>query len=233
MKIKYIFLIVSMSFVLFGCKKDTQNHFYSCNENVNNWVIENKSDLVKMTRKDLLRFSDDYQRPIFRAFTPKQRLGCWYEKLNEVLVLNWNENEKNHIQLLVHSLDENWFIENDPADTVYHQMSRDIFLKNWIEKGINELNWTRALIHSMVVCMETKISSEGYLLETTNNNESLKGSDQGTCECSTESDWCNLGMNELGSCVQGLNNCKTSSLGCGTLWSFTCNGKCRLGIIEE
>lgn len=208
-------------------------HFYSCDDNVNNWVTENKSDLIKMTRTDLLRFSDDYKIPIFRAFTPKQRLACWKEKLNEVLVLNWNNDEKIHVHTLLKNLDENWFVENNHGDTLYYQTSRDVFLKKWIEKGINELGWSLGLMHSMVVCMETKVSDNGYLVESIENINSSKSSGQGNCQCSTESDWCNLGMSELGTCVQNAGNYKPSSLGCGTLWTFTCNGKCRLGIINE
>ena len=178
MNIKNIFITILLSIVFLGCQKDNKDHYYSCNEEINDWVVANKSEILKMNRNDLLQFNEDYQRSIFRAFTSKQRIACWKEKFDEVLVLNWKENEKNHIQLLLQSLDENWFIENELEKTSYQQRIRDAFLKEWIEKGINELNWTSALIYSMVASMETITCSNGFLVEYYSAADTSKGSGQ-------------------------------------------------------
>lgn len=46
--------------------------------------------------------------------------------------------------------------------------------------------------------------------------------DGGTCECSTDSDWCSLSGYCSGT------NCTPTSSGCGTIWSYPCNGaSCR------
>lgn len=41
------------------------------------------------------------------------------------------------------------------------------------------------------------------------------------CQCSTESDWCPM----FGVCTFG--NCTSTNSGCGTLWSYSCDGSCR------
>lgn len=46
------------------------------------------------------------------------------------------------------------------------------------------------------------------------------GLERNTCDCSTNSDWCPIS----GYCKVG--NCSSTSSGCGTLWSYPCNGKC-------
>jgi hypothetical protein len=45
--------------------------------------------------------------------------------------------------------------------------------------------------------------------------------DRGTCQCSTDSDWCQMSS----SCDGG--NCNPTQSGCGTLWSYPCNGGCQ------
>ncbi len=45
--------------------------------------------------------------------------------------------------------------------------------------------------------------------------------ERGACGCSTESDYCPM----WSSCGGG--NCDTTGDGCGTLWSYPCNGACR------
>ena len=43
----------------------------------------------------------------------------------------------------------------------------------------------------------------------------------GPCECSTKSDWCPIS----GYCKGG--NCRETTSGCGTLWSYPCDGMCQ------
>ena len=45
---------------------------------------------------------------------------------------------------------------------------------------------------------------------------------RGPCECSTTSDWCPIS----GYCSGGT-NCIPTQSGCGTLWSYSCDGACR------
>lgn len=42
--------------------------------------------------------------------------------------------------------------------------------------------------------------------------------DRGSCQCSTDSDWCQMSSSCNGS------NCNPTESGCGTLWSYPCNG---------
>lgn len=47
------------------------------------------------------------------------------------------------------------------------------------------------------------------------------GLERGACDCSTTSDWCPIS----GYCSAG--GCSPTQSGCGTLWSYPCNGMCR------
>lgn len=228
-------LLIIFFLTLFGCQKESRNHIYSCDEKVNSWTIENKSEIKRMNRHDILEYSIEYQKAIYRAFTPNQRLSCWKEKLNEVLGLRWNNDDRQHILALLDKLNENWFIEyyNERNPNI---LSMDDFMKNWIDQGINQLGWSKALVHSMIVCLETNVSDNGYLVESDqilNYENTLKDSGEGTCLCSNASDWCNLGGNELGYCKENADNCKHSTLGCGALWTYPCDGKCRLGLHRD
>jgi hypothetical protein len=42
--------------------------------------------------------------------------------------------------------------------------------------------------------------------------------ERGSCQCSTESDWCHMSSSCSGS------SCSPTQSGCGTLWSYPCNG---------
>lgn len=47
------------------------------------------------------------------------------------------------------------------------------------------------------------------------------GLQRGSCDCSMDSDWCPISSY----CSKG--NCSPTDRGCGTLWSYPCNGVCR------
>lgn len=47
------------------------------------------------------------------------------------------------------------------------------------------------------------------------------GLERSTCDCSTSSDWCPL------SSYCSDTNCSPTKSGCGTLWTYPCNGTCR------
>lgn len=44
--------------------------------------------------------------------------------------------------------------------------------------------------------------------------------ERSSCQCSTQSDWCPIG----GFCQGGNNSCAITTSGCGTLWSYPCDG---------
>ena len=71
-----------------------------------------------------------------------------------------------------------------------------------------------------------QLSDPGPHKERTHRQFGWQGQDRfagrdGTCNCSTDSDWCPIS----GYC--NSTDCSPTSSGCGTLWSYPCNGACR------
>ena len=49
---------------------------------------------------------------------------------------------------------------------------------------------------------------------------------QSYCSCSTDSDWCDFLTNPNPNCIEGFFLCVPRSSGCGTLWTYPCDGIC-------
>jgi hypothetical protein len=230
--------LVILSFialVLYGCEKNTEVKKYSCNNHINDWVSENLNEIKNMDRSNLLEYSLEYQKPIFRAFSPQQRYNSWNEKLNEVLKLNWDKEERLHILLLRSQMSLNWFIEGNTQEHRASIDKRNQWINDWISEAVTDLGWSLGLIHSMVVVMETNVSDNGYLLESYRNDENSKNykvSDEGDCGCSQTSDWCDIPGtgSDNGSCQP--DGCIVGT-GCGFVWSYDCDGNCKIGIIGD
>lgn len=53
---------------------------YSCDPEVNNWVLENKDKYANISRDELARFNRDEQLGLFRSFSPDQKMYLYKEK---------------------------------------------------------------------------------------------------------------------------------------------------------
>ena len=71
---------------------------YSCDETTNQWVRDNLNQIHRMNRNDWSKVSNSMKIPVYRAFTPDQKITFWLQRIAEIQELGWNEQEKEHIQ---------------------------------------------------------------------------------------------------------------------------------------
>ena len=67
----FIFLFaVLVSLGLCSCQEPLM---YSCDEELNDWVIDNMEDIQLLSRSEWKKLEMEYQIPAYRAFTSKQK----------------------------------------------------------------------------------------------------------------------------------------------------------------
>ncbi|MCB2207299.1 MAG: bacteriocin fulvocin C-related protein [Bacteroidetes bacterium] len=223
---KYLSILSILLFILSSCQK-SESHRYSCDEEINCFVVENLDKISDMNRKDLITYNIEYQRAMFRAMSPENRYSCWNDKLFETLKLEWSQDEFDHIIKLRNEMSVGWFNEEKLSNPNYKNII-DAYLRNWIETGINEIGFSEGIVYSIVVTLDL-YSEDNKLVDYMKAVEEADRDIFGTCTCSTTSDWCDIsGYGTSQKCKLHHDNCTYSSLGCGTLWTSPCDGKCAL-----
>ena len=153
----------------------------------------------------------------------------WKEKFSQVMKLDWNEKEKEHIQHLIDYLNENPDIFELDDSNEY-----EIFKYKWIDYAKNELGWSMNLIGTIGASGYNILDKEGTidLKMTATSSSMLKTTSESTiknCTCSTVDDWC-----EWDPSTARARKCKTKTScykvvrDCGFLWREDCNGLCHL-----
>jgi hypothetical protein len=100
----------------------------------------------------------------------------------------------------------------------------DLLMHNMKNEAIATLGFLKAafLLTSLHASYREFVAS---LPGNASNDAFLQGADDelasGKCGCNTSSDWCIIGR----TCKQSY-NCTNTTDGCGTTWSYSCNGKC-------
>lgn len=161
---KNLKVYLSFIFMLQLCSSCSKE-YYSCDQEVNNWVCNNLDNISKMTRKDWLEVSDvTYQRGIYNAFLVDQKINLWVGKIEELLGLNWSSAEKEHLIKLQVAIKENvnWFLVNCIEE---EQDKKDMFMYQWIDYATNKLNWQKELIYSIAFTPEMVTDSKTLLLQ--------------------------------------------------------------------
>ncbi|MCF6169490.1 MAG: bacteriocin fulvocin C-related protein [Bacteroidales bacterium] len=231
-----IFLVSIISLFIFGsCVKDGQK-VYSCDDEINKYVTQNEDELVNIPYEEIISFDLEYQKAIFRAMAPAKRYEMWQTKIKWVLSNSTlSSNEERHLENLINSMKVSWFDEAEIANEDFAEKLDD-YLINWVVYSINELGWIERTTFSIVV----RLGKDNIPIDNLKNASSQRSNDKGegsykdtpsggACQCSTTSDWCDFGGGGTGACVEDSYNCNRTSLGCGTLWSYECDGLCELG----
>ena len=230
---KAIILLVVICSVA-SCGKE---EIYSCDPETDMWVKSNLTEIKQMSRADWIAIGDlSLQRAVYAAFIPDQKQALWIGKMEEVLTLDWTEQENQHIQSMFELIKVNSFaFSNERVQEAFDKVEVELY--KWIEYAKEELGWDNNLLYSLVVtplAMNEKKEIIGINLNpkpiaTTSLKRGyepcspeITGTDYIWCDCSTSSDWCVSTRK-----CESNSNCKTTS-GCGTIGWYECNGCCRL-----
>lgn len=218
----YLSLVLMLSLV--SCtNSEEEEQRYSCNEEANLWVKKNLREIRTLTRSEWLDIpNQNYQRAAYIAFKPKQKLDFWLEKFEDVLQLNWNAAERQHIKAIHDFLRENPYVFQDECSDE-EQRQFDLFIYEWSDMAIKELNWSQELVASLIATGYPMIDIQGSVQMPKQVNTLQARSE---CDChrgNVAFIWC--GGSTLSSyCAQS--SCSGSSKGCGALWQESCDGAC-------
>ena len=213
----YLFAFV-LSCVLNSCTQDAEV-VYSCNEEINEWTIENLSMIQEMTRSEWLKLDENKKRAAYRGFTQQQRINFWIEKIEEVKSLDWSSKELDHIALITTFITEHQDLfsgnplTDDQSDILY------LFCYQWVEFGIEKLGWSK----------QTAISIIGTGNKVTDKKGGVKF-DPGPIIDDKKDCCCHAGNILFSTCILDetceKTKCIVSFGGCGWFLTEECNGEC-------
>ena len=220
MKTLIFSFIVLTGLCLASCQQTLE---YSCNEELNDWVLDNMEDIHILSRSQWKELELEYQIPAYRAFMSKQKQNFWIQKLEEVSALDWNEKEKNHLKVLYDYIKDNQYIfesnfwQNETAFIEF-----DKFQYEWISYAKSELTWDTNLIGAIAANGNKLKNKTGELDIPIERLTIYKRSIEsgGTCSCCSHSDWCSSGF------CEETNRCDYVHTGCGMLMMYECDGLC-------
>ena len=216
MKKVILFSVICCLISLFSCQNE---EVYSCNEEVNEWIHSNLTEIRSMKRSEWKLLNENVKGPVFSAFTPQQKYVFWREKLNEVLKLGWTEKERNHLTNLTDFVNQNerfFDIDNKATDTEMENIY--VFLFKWERYAMKELGWNKKIIGSIVATGNKVINTEGGV-ERSNETEKIVKSSGENCNCNQTYDFCS--SSEI--CRNKI--CDTQPY-CGWFLMSECNGLC-------
>lgn len=218
---KFFMLISLVGITLCSCNNE---NIYSCDDAIDEWVHDNLSEIRVMSRGTWTTLEEEVKAPVYRAFTNQQRVDFWAKKLEEVLSLDWNEAEKEHIVSAYNFIKINpHFLDGYNILSDEEKNKFDLFFYEWIEKGKTELHWGMELMYGIVASGNRLIDKQGTLLITVNQTGSratVLSTSESKCNCSKSSDWCTPSNVYCENAV-----CQIVG-GCGTFWVSDCNGRC-------
>lgn len=214
MKSKLFVIIILSSILLSSCQQEV---VYSCDPVKNQWVKDNLNEISQMTRSQWLELDISYSKPVYIAFSPSQKHILWEEKMRDLFKFDWNEKEKAHLELLMNLLEnnENLFDEKKMKDNDFCAFIK-CFEYNWYTYGKDELGWSVDLMRSIVTDPHPLYNKEGSLLINIGQvAPTIATLGEPDCNCNLTSIW-------YADCIEY--NCKWTSLGCGFLTMFSCDG---------
>ena len=198
---------------------------YSCDKEINQWVINNRQSIQSLSRVEWLLLPDAQKVPAYRAFTKEQRVNCWLTKINEVLSLSWNDKEKEHIQEITRFIidHQNLFDGRKLSDEQIEDV--ELFFYKWQKRSIGIFGWDKDMcidIAGSALPLRNKNVEFDYIetLPKLQIGIDRKDQDDGECNCSVRQDFCSSPR----PCKEG--SCSDTYYGCGWLWVASCTGLC-------
>ena len=203
--------------------------FYSCDKTQDEWVKENLSEIRQMTRSEWLQVDKSMAAPIYRAFTPQQRIDFWRERFDEIMELPWNDAELAHIQSLVDFMNSNLHIFQGNL-SVEDEDAMDLFAYKWQQYAVEQLGWEEKVGLTIMMSGDKLKNTKGDIEETSIGLYS-KAVLSTRSEDFSEFFDCNCHYaNVLTKCFPSMrcekNGCNYLETGCGLLMGKSCDGLC-------
>ena len=131
---------------------------------------------------------------------------------------NYTETEYVHVSKIPDHLHVGYFLEENLE---FEIEMRTQFAHDWINYATDSLGWSDKQIAFVIYRLYTnqaQFDAELNTLSKIQTQVSTNSEENDMCNCNTSSSYC------IDLCIAGI--CKTTTTGCGWLWSETCNGVC-------
>lgn len=167
-------------------------------------------------------------KKISYAFLNKQeRLTLWQRHLSYYLDADLSSAQKAHIQSLLKYISAETFADDvnlvrlEEFTKPWMETAKQLFEKSLLNDLVSDIH-PRAYSIDFVSALKKRMENSAASLKTaTVVTQPVTNDSGGNCSCSTKSDYCDAHMQ----CTLPSGGC-TQQSGCGTLWSYTCNGNC-------
>lgn len=189
-------------------KSNDSNPFKGLNEKFDNWFSNNSTRLEEVTRDEILSFEDEEVRVmIFNVIPPNRKAFVWNEKYDELLRSNlYNEKQREFIISIRNEVQEEFYSNPQLAKT-----------------KLKFFNTRRKFGSSLFEDVELR----SIMINLDNIAPAIASGGGKICKCSEVSDWCGSPI-DAGDCSGACGS--QSSSGCGTLWGYPCDGRCRFNV---
>lgn len=223
-KLFYLSLLLTLN--LISCTNEHENTpIYSCNEEANLWAKKNLKVIKTLTRSEWLDIpNQSYQKAAYVAFSPEQKLNFWLSRFEEILQLDWKEEERKHILCVYNFIKEYPYVFQDECSEE-EQKRFDIFIYKWADDAIKNIGWNQTKVASVIATGYPLIDVQGTIqMPKLLNMQQTFSESQVNCDCHIGNVvfiWCG-GLSSYCS----SSPCTSSSHGCGAMWTESCNGLC-------
>lgn len=224
----YLFGVFGLMVLITSCSQ-SEEIFYSCDKTQDEWVKENLSEIRQMTRSEWLQVDESMADPIYRAFTPQQRIDFWRERFDEIMELPWNDAELAHIQSLIDFMNSNLHIFYGNLSTE-DEDAMDLFAYKWQQYAVEQLGWEEKVGLIIMMSGDKLKNTKGDIVKTSiglysktmlsTRSEDL--SEYFDCNCHSS----NLITKCFPSTMCDKNDCKYLDSGCGLFKGKSCDGLC-------
>lgn len=226
------FMAMIVAILCTACSQEDEA-VYSCDKAVNAWAVSHINDIQVMTRAQWEKLDFDKGKAAFKAFTLDQKKNFWEKKISDVLLLNWKEAERIHIQKLLHFIRSNSYLyaskelSNEDNDRI------ELFFYNWSKFGKEQLGWNDKIIYAIAVSGYSVLDRNGSIKEPQPKKDEIAMSRSRQAAGSLKSipSKCHCNTSFILSCFPAgpaceASSCSSSSGGCGFALMQACNGSC-------
>ncbi|WP_430410099.1 bacteriocin fulvocin C-related protein [Kordia sp.] len=208
---KSILYVFVLQFLLLGCNQEEV--CYSCDESVDAFVKENLKAIQQMDRAEIITYSNEQQRAMYRSLTSDRKKEIWKDKFAQINSLDLNEGERALLKKF-----EDFVNKSDFSVSITQKEKK--YLNGLRDEGIQEFNWSQRFVVSAFGYLED-IDKNGISTQNTNMAEDAFDPGKQDCDC----DW---GFGCLdGPCDKRKDACDVTKDNCGWFFKEPCIGLCR------
>lgn len=221
---KLILLAGIILVILTSCSND--DLIYSCDKNINSHVKKNLLEYSSISRDEWLELPDTLKVPVYRTFSPEKKYVFWEQKRDELLELEWSDEERQFIvELYDYILSNPQVFEPDYFENEEYLSAFQDFVSEWYSSVKEVLYWNDLVVY-YVAFTGNKYGSPVPDNHYHDGDGGGGGPLSPDCSCNTIQDFCDPNSYGTGLSCKTKYPCELKAGGCGWFFTQKCNGMC-------